>query len=832
MIQNPISSLTLIAIATFLVTLAAGWLSPIVAADITLSWTDNSSNETGFLIERKTGTGGTFAQIATVGANVKSYVNSGLAAATTFCYRIRAYNSAGFSPYTPEACKTTPSGSSTFNFSLTHGGNKSVTRGQSVSNVITATLASGSSQAVSFSTAGLPSGSTASYATSNSCTPTCSRTLNITTSSSTPTGNYLITVTGTGGGLVRTAAFTLAVVASSTTSGSTITVQAEAGTLTAPMAIRSDSAASGGKYVVVPQGSGSNYTDGTNGGPGQVRFTINIPQAGTRALWARTIAPDGSSDSFYVTRNGTLVKEWSVPLSTAWKWNKVATLSFAAGSVQIAFRQREDGTKLDSIILTTDLNFTPGATSTSVASTSSTTTVALAADAGLLSTSDSAASSATLSVSVVKALTSNGSGNGTVTSSPSGVDCGTVCAQAYGVGTLVKLTATPVSGSIFSGWSGNADCQDGAVTMNTDIACTATFSSQSVGLNISKSGSGTGAVKSTPAGINCGSDCNEPFASGTSVKLTATPAAGSVFRGWSGGECGQASSCTVTVSGSTSVTAVFGAAVPATAKIGVYRPTTGEFFLDRNGNGLWDGCSVDMCLKWVAQSDGLPVVGNWNSGETAQIGTFTAANGRWYLDRNGNGQWDGCSVDVCVTSLGSPGDIPLVGYQKDSDNPVIGIFRSAVITNVNGKNTVTDRGVWQFDTNKNWVYDGCGVDACVSKFGNPGDFAVLGDWNGSGEDKLGVFDADGPTWQLDYNGNGVWDGCNVDKCLSGFGRTTDLPVAGDWDGTGKARIGVFRPGTGEWFLDKNGNGRMDSCTIDICVAAFGKAGDRPVVGNW
>ena len=97
---------------------------------------------------------------------------------------------------------------------------------------------------------------------------------------------------------------------------------------------------------------------------------------------------------------------------------------------------------------------------------------------------------------------------------------------------------------------------------------------------------------------------------------------------------------------------------------------------------------------------------------------------------------------------------------------------------------------------------------------------------------MGVFEADGSTWRLDYNGNGVMDGCNVDRCLSNFGRAGDLPVAGDWDGTGKARVGVFRPSTGEWFLDKNGNGRIDGCTADICVAAFGKAGDRPVVGKW
>src|SRR3989344_4583559 len=80
--------------------------------NIALTWQDNSDNETGFKIERKTGTSGTFAQIATVGpiSGVGSggyYENTGLTAATTYCYRTRAYNTAGDSSYTSESCATT-----------------------------------------------------------------------------------------------------------------------------------------------------------------------------------------------------------------------------------------------------------------------------------------------------------------------------------------------------------------------------------------------------------------------------------------------------------------------------------------------------------------------------------------------------------------------------------------------------------------------------------------------------------------------------------------------------------------------------------------------------
>jgi hypothetical protein len=77
---------------------------------IALAWTDNSSNETGFKIERKTGAGGTYRLIATVGINVTTYSNTGLAANTTYYYRICAYNSMGSSEYCTEAsARTLPS---------------------------------------------------------------------------------------------------------------------------------------------------------------------------------------------------------------------------------------------------------------------------------------------------------------------------------------------------------------------------------------------------------------------------------------------------------------------------------------------------------------------------------------------------------------------------------------------------------------------------------------------------------------------------------------------------------------------------------------------------
>jgi hypothetical protein len=82
------------------------------SSQINLAWTDNSNNESGFKIERKTGSGGTWAQIAQVGANVTTYQNTGLSASTQYFYRVRSYISGqANSDYSNEANATTQAAS-------------------------------------------------------------------------------------------------------------------------------------------------------------------------------------------------------------------------------------------------------------------------------------------------------------------------------------------------------------------------------------------------------------------------------------------------------------------------------------------------------------------------------------------------------------------------------------------------------------------------------------------------------------------------------------------------------------------------------------------------
>ncbi|MGZ7066506.1 MAG: hypothetical protein ACXVI6_09125, partial [Candidatus Aminicenantales bacterium] len=78
------------------------------ATQVRLTWTDNSYNEAGFKIERKTGAGGAWAQVGTAAAEAISADDGGLTENTTYYYRIRAFNNAGDSGYSNEAPVTTP----------------------------------------------------------------------------------------------------------------------------------------------------------------------------------------------------------------------------------------------------------------------------------------------------------------------------------------------------------------------------------------------------------------------------------------------------------------------------------------------------------------------------------------------------------------------------------------------------------------------------------------------------------------------------------------------------------------------------------------------------
>jgi hypothetical protein len=133
---------------------------------------------------------------------------------------------------------------------------------------------------------------------------------------------------------------------------------------------------------------------------------------------------------------------------------------------------------------------------------------------------------ATFTNKPVLSVTPDGTGTGTVTSKPAGINCGSDCQQPFDEGTTVTLTAVPAQGSSFGGWSGACNADPCTVTMNGNRSVTATFNVQNVTRTLSVTVTGSGNVTSAPGQINCtdGSAgvCQDTFNDGITVTLTAT----------------------------------------------------------------------------------------------------------------------------------------------------------------------------------------------------------------------------------------------------------------------------------------------------------------------
>jgi len=250
------------------------------------------------------------------------------------------------------------------------------------------------------------------------------------------------------------------------------------------------------------------------------------------------------------------------------------------------------------------------------------------------------------------------------------------------------------------------------------------------------------------------------------------------------------------------------------SKIGVFRPSTHLFYLDYNGNGVWNGGVTDRQYNFGITEDN-PAGGDWNADGRTEIGVFRPSTHLFYLDYNGNGVWNGGVTDRQY-NFGISGDIPRPGDWNADGRTEIGVFRPST-------------HLFYLDYNGNGVWNGASVDRQYN-FGITGDIPIPGDWNADGRTEISVFRNSTHMFYLDYNGNGVWNGAGIDRQYN-FGITGDIPVTGDWNSDGRTDIGVFRPSTHVFYLDYNGNGAWNGAGVDR-MYNFGITGDKPVTGKW
>ncbi|MGQ9564540.1 MAG: SdrD B-like domain-containing protein [Thermogutta sp.] len=216
----------------------------------------------------------------------------------------------------------------------------------------------------------------------------------------------------------------------------------------------------------------------------------------------------------------------------------------------------------------------------------------------------------------------------------------------------------------------------------------------------------------------------------------------------------------------------------------------GMFFIDLNGNGFWD--EGDLWIQLGKDGD-QPVAGDWDGDGKWDVGIFGP---EWPGDDRALRVEPGLpDAQNRLTAL-RPRNLPPTADQAPDDPRFLQLGRE---------------GPTRADL----------IDH-VFMYGQPGDHAVTGDWNGDGIATIGVFR--GGTWYLDEDGDGRWG--NNDRWAF-FGQDGDIPVVGDWNGDGRANLGVYRDG--RFYLDTDGDFQL---TANDRVVALGESGDRPFAGDF
>jgi len=147
-----------------------------------------------------------------------------------------------------------------------------------------------------------------------------------------------------------------------------IRLEAEDGAISSPMEIGQDFSAYNGAFVWSQTGGHINDPDQSSS---YVDLAFDVVAEGYYVLWARVVAPSGSDDSFWFRMDEGNWKQWHTVRCTSWTWDRMdhrdnsyspeqeVIYYLSLGSHILRITQREDGTKVDSVLITTDLAYAP-----------------------------------------------------------------------------------------------------------------------------------------------------------------------------------------------------------------------------------------------------------------------------------------------------------------------------------------------------------------------------------------------------------------------------------------------------------------------------------------
>ena len=306
------------------------------------------------------------------------------------------------------------------------------------------------------------------------------------------------------------------------------------------------------------------------------------------------------------------------------------------------------------------------------------------------------------------------------------------------------------------------------------------------------------------------------------------------------------------ISGATWHLSVVDAGLPRTnlamlrsaAQLAAMRADVAAWFGARLRHGLWKlhpqrGTRGDARQVVFGKLGGIPVTGDFDGDGITDVGVYF--KGEWFIDLNGNGIWDDSDL---WAKLGNAHDKPVTGDWDGDGKTDIGIFGPAwpgdpravaaepglpdpynrstgAMKNVPPSPHHATIGHRELKRTRDGSLRADLIDH-VFHYGQSGDIPVTGDWTGTGIDSIGIFNAG--QWVLDVDGDGKRSEPDITLKL---GERGDKPVVGDFDGDGVDELGIYRDG--HWQIDINHDGVLDDCDLH---QNLGDAGHNPVVGDW
>ncbi|MEM7585573.1 MAG: M12 family metallo-peptidase [Acidobacteriota bacterium] len=175
----------------------------------------------------------------------------------------------------------------------------------------------------------------------------------------------------------------------------------------------------------------------------------------------------------------------------------------------------------------------------------------------------------------------------------------------------------------------------------------------------------------------------------------------------------------------------------------------------------------------------------------------------------------------CALNFGAGGDVGCTFFSLDGE-PIIGDW------NGDGDDDIgiyRDR-LFRMDLDESCSWNAAGDD--VALFGLDGDTPIIGDWNGDGDDDIGIYRPSNRVYLMDLDESGTWNPPGDRGCL--FGLLDDTPIIGDWNNDNSDQIGSYRPPLRMFLMDRDDNCQW-SLQLDLW-AIFGQTGDQPLIGNW